>query len=90
MELLESVRETEFVEWLKRTRRRIHEYPELAFEKYKTSQVIRSELDSLGIEYTWIWVAALVGLRAISIQVPLYLFLFPFLRENSLLRPSEY
>ncbi|KAI9154087.1 hypothetical protein LWI28_020725 [Acer negundo] len=52
-ELLESAREPEFVEWLKRTRRRIHQYPELAFEEYKTSQVIRSELDSLGIDYTW-------------------------------------
>ncbi|KAH7554129.1 hypothetical protein ACOSP7_028859 [Xanthoceras sorbifolium] len=52
-ELLELAREAEFVEWLKRTRRRIHEYPELAFEEYKTSEVIRSELDSLGIEYKW-------------------------------------
>ncbi|KAI9154568.1 hypothetical protein LWI28_028232 [Acer negundo] len=52
-ELLESAREPEFVDWLKRTRRRIHQYPELGFEEYKTSQVIRSELDSLGIEYTW-------------------------------------
>ncbi|KAK1563740.1 hypothetical protein Q3G72_032011 [Acer saccharum] len=52
-ELLESARQPEFVDWLKRTRRRIHQYPELAFEEYKTSQVIRSELDSLGIDYTW-------------------------------------
>ncbi|KAL5739976.1 hypothetical protein ACOSP7_028858 [Xanthoceras sorbifolium] len=52
-ELLESAREPEFVEWLKKTRRRLHEYPELAFEEYKTSEIIRSELDSLRIEYTW-------------------------------------
>lgn len=52
-ELLESAREPEFFEWLKRIRRRIHEDPELAFEEYNTSQLIRSELDSLGIEYKW-------------------------------------
>ncbi|XP_074311832.1 IAA-amino acid hydrolase ILR1-like 7 isoform X2 [Silene latifolia] len=52
-ELLKKAREPEFFEWLKSVRRRIHEYPELAFEEYLTSQLIRSELDSLGIEYTW-------------------------------------
>ncbi|GLT62724.1 hypothetical protein SLA2020_353390 [Shorea laevis] len=52
-ELLDSARELEFLEWLKRIRRRIHEYPELAFEEFETSQLIRSELDALGIQYTW-------------------------------------
>ncbi|KAH9619332.1 hypothetical protein KSS87_001631 [Heliosperma pusillum] len=52
-EVLRKAREPEFFEWLKRVRRRIHEYPELAFEEYLTSQLIRSELDSLGIQYTW-------------------------------------
>ncbi|XP_071910726.1 IAA-amino acid hydrolase ILR1-like 3 [Coffea arabica] len=52
-ELLESARESDFFEWLKRVRRRIHEYPELAFEEHKTSQLIRDELDSLGVEYAW-------------------------------------
>ncbi|KAK9289345.1 hypothetical protein L1049_007500 [Liquidambar formosana] len=52
-ELLESAREPEFLEWVKKVRRRIHEYPELGFEEHKTSQLIRSELDSLGIEYSW-------------------------------------
>ncbi|KAK4736372.1 hypothetical protein R3W88_000069 [Solanum pinnatisectum] len=50
-ELLESAKQPEFFDWLKRVRRRIHEYPELAFEEYKTSQFIRDELDLLGIEY---------------------------------------
>ncbi|KAF9664906.1 hypothetical protein SADUNF_Sadunf16G0066600 [Salix dunnii] len=52
-ELLESAREPEFFGWLKRIRRRIHEYPELAFEEDNTSQLIKSELDSLGVEYSW-------------------------------------
>lgn len=50
-ELFESAKQPEFFNWLKRVRRRIHEYPELAFEEYKTSQLIRDELDLMGIEY---------------------------------------
>ncbi|PON43722.1 Amidohydrolase [Parasponia andersonii] len=52
-ELLDSARNPEFSDWLKKIRRKIHENPELAFEEFETSQLIRSELDSLGIEYTW-------------------------------------
>ncbi|KAJ4827375.1 hypothetical protein Tsubulata_044373 [Turnera subulata] len=52
-ELLGWAREPEVFDWMVGIRRRIHEYPELAFEETKTSQLIRSELDSLGIEYKW-------------------------------------
>lgn len=52
-EMLNSTRESEFFEWLKRVRRRIHEYPEVAFEEFNTSELIRLELDSLGIKYRW-------------------------------------
>lgn len=53
LELLESAKEAELFEWMRGIRRRIHEYPELGFEEYRTSQLIRDELNSLGIMYEW-------------------------------------
>ncbi|KAH9317600.1 hypothetical protein KI387_019369, partial [Taxus chinensis] len=41
------------IEWLKSIRRRIHEYPELMFDEYNTSALIRSELDRIGVSYEW-------------------------------------
>ncbi|GAB4833296.1 hypothetical protein Ancab_031542 [Ancistrocladus abbreviatus] len=52
-ELLGSARRPEFFEWLKTVCRTIHQHPELGFEEHKTSQLIRSELDLLGVEYLW-------------------------------------
>lgn len=52
-ELMGSAKEPEFFEWMIRVRRQIHQYPELGFEEERTSQLIRSELDSLGVEYKW-------------------------------------
>ncbi|KAH7512212.1 hypothetical protein FEM48_Zijuj12G0066600 [Ziziphus jujuba var. spinosa] len=52
-QLLESAKEAEFFEWMRGIRRRIHQYPELGFEEHITSQLIRSELDSLGVKYKW-------------------------------------
>ena len=52
-ELLESARDPEFFEWLVRTRRKLHENPELAFEEFETSEFIRTELESVGINFNW-------------------------------------
>ncbi|KAF7818821.1 IAA-amino acid hydrolase ILR1-like 3 [Senna tora] len=52
-DVLERAKEGSFVSWLKGVRRRIHEYPELGFEEFQTSELIRSELDSVGIHYAW-------------------------------------
>ena len=38
---------------MKNIRREVHEYPELAYEEFKTSSVIRCELDKLGVVYQW-------------------------------------
>ncbi|XP_019170930.1 PREDICTED: IAA-amino acid hydrolase ILR1-like 1 [Ipomoea nil] len=45
--------ETETVEWMRRVRREIHRNPELAYEEFATSAVVRRELDRLGVKYRW-------------------------------------
>lgn len=52
-QLLDSATNENLFGWLKKVRRKLHEYPELSFEEYETSQLIRSELDSIGVHYKW-------------------------------------
>ncbi|MED6222956.1 IAA-amino acid hydrolase ILR1-like 4 [Stylosanthes scabra] len=48
---LDLAKSPEVFDWMVKIRRKIHEYPELVYEEYKTSEVIRAELDKLGISY---------------------------------------
>ncbi|KAK8664825.1 hypothetical protein V6N13_084598 [Hibiscus sabdariffa] len=48
---LDFAKRKEFVDWIVGVRRKIHENPELGYEKFETSKLIRSELDKLGIPY---------------------------------------
>ena len=48
---LERAKEKDFHEWIVGIRRRIHENPELGYEEFMTSKLIRTELDGLGISY---------------------------------------
>ncbi|XP_044489601.1 IAA-amino acid hydrolase ILR1-like 2 [Mangifera indica] len=51
--ILELANDEKTVKWMKKIRREIHEYPELAYEEFETSKVIRRELDRLGVSYRW-------------------------------------
>ncbi|XP_012445902.1 IAA-amino acid hydrolase ILR1-like 6 [Gossypium raimondii] len=60
--VLSLARKPENVEWIKGLRRKIHENPELAFEEYETSKLVRTELDRMEIEYRY--PLAKTGIRA--------------------------
>uniref|UniRef100_A0ACD5XHF8 Uncharacterized protein n=1 Tax=Avena sativa TaxID=4498 RepID=A0ACD5XHF8_AVESA len=49
--LLRRAKEEEFMEWMVGVRRRIHENPELGYEEFATSELVRRELDAMGIPY---------------------------------------
>ncbi|KAJ8761006.1 hypothetical protein K2173_022044 [Erythroxylum novogranatense] len=51
--IIELANREDTVDWMKKIRRKIHENPELAFEEFETSKIIREELDSLGVAYRW-------------------------------------
>ncbi|MCO5584707.1 hypothetical protein L7F22_038639 [Adiantum nelumboides] len=52
-ELLSAAHKEETVKWLKAIRRQLHENPELQYEEFETSQLIREELHKMGISFTW-------------------------------------
>ncbi|KAJ0986526.1 hypothetical protein J5N97_004882 [Dioscorea zingiberensis] len=61
-DFLPRARESEFYEWMVGVRRRIHEYPELGYQEFKTSELIRNELDAMGVQYKYpVAVTGVVG-----------------------------
>ncbi|XP_076888054.1 IAA-amino acid hydrolase ILR1-like 4 [Bidens hawaiensis] len=59
---LEIAKKDEVFDWMVGIRRRIHENPELGYEEFETSKIIREELDQLGIGYKYpVAVTGVVG-----------------------------
>jgi hypothetical protein len=48
---LDFAKKTELFDWMVGIRRKIHENPELGFEEFETSKLIRAELDQMGVSY---------------------------------------
>ncbi|KAL3511715.1 hypothetical protein ACH5RR_024432 [Cinchona calisaya] len=48
---LDFAKKAEFFDWMVGVRRKIHENPELGYEEFETSKLIREELDKMGIPY---------------------------------------
>ncbi|RZC49725.1 hypothetical protein C5167_018143 [Papaver somniferum] len=60
--LLNHAQKPELAKWIVDIRRKIHEYPELGFEEFETSKLIREELDKMGIDYKYpIAVTGVIG-----------------------------
>eukprot|EP00250_Pteridium_aquilinum_P028062 c36527_g1_i1 orf=125-1450(+) len=52
-QILAAAHTEETVAWLKSIRHAIHENPELKYEEFETSELIRTELQALGISFEW-------------------------------------
>lgn len=51
LDFLNFAKRSDFYKWMVDIRRKIHENPELGFEEFETSKLIRRELDAMGIPY---------------------------------------
>jgi len=48
---LDSAKSPEIFDWMINIRRKIHENPELGYQEFETSELIRTELDKMSIPY---------------------------------------
>ncbi|KAK3041389.1 hypothetical protein RJ639_001587 [Escallonia herrerae] len=62
-EVLKLAKQPENVQWLKSVRRRIHQNPELAFQEFETSRLIRDELTKMEVSFRF--PMAVTGIRAV-------------------------
>lgn len=53
VEFLKFARKPEVLDWMIEIRRKIHENPELGYEEFETSELIRAKLDKLGVPYKY-------------------------------------
>lgn len=53
LNFLQHAKHPEVFDWMVDIRRKIHENPELGFEEFETSKLIRAELDRLGVSYRY-------------------------------------
>lgn len=51
MKFLNMAKRPEVFDWMVNIRRTLHETPELGFEEFETSKLVRTELDKMGIPY---------------------------------------
>ncbi|XP_027156465.1 IAA-amino acid hydrolase ILR1-like 4 [Coffea eugenioides] len=59
---LNFAKKAEVFDWMVGIRRRIHENPELGYEEFETSKLVREELDKMGIPYKYpVAVTGVVG-----------------------------
>ncbi|KAK8351382.1 hypothetical protein V6Z11_A05G029000 [Gossypium hirsutum] len=59
---LDFAKKPEIMDWMVGIRRKIHENPELGYEEFETSKLIRAELDLMGIPYKYpVAVTGVVG-----------------------------
>ncbi|PWA94912.1 IAA-amino acid hydrolase ILR1-like 4 [Artemisia annua] len=62
LNFLKLAKKPELVDYMVSIRRTLHENPELGYQEYETSKLIRNELDKLGIEYRYpVAVTGVVG-----------------------------
>lgn len=103
--VLAMAKNPENAKWLTSLRRKIHENPELAFQEFETSRLIRSELDKMGISYRFPlattgiratigtggppFVAVRADMDALPIQVLVFFFFVPIIPTGAVINPSS-